>query len=126
MEQFSFKAILLDEQPNGGRTRIEKLRAHANVDFAIVLLTPDDLGAPKDNPDELKPRPSQDTIFELVYFWCKLPPNQVCTLYEEGVELPSYIDGQIHVPMGSGDGWKLKLVQEMEYAGLPTDLNKLL
>ena len=47
VEQFGFNAILLDEQPSGGRTRIEKLQAHANVDFAIVLLTSDDLGAPK-------------------------------------------------------------------------------
>lgn len=125
IKRLGMKAIILDEQPNGGRTRMEKLEAYAYTDFAIVLLTPDDVGASKDNPDALKPRPSQDTMFEFIYLSRELRPEQVCTLYREEIELTSYIDGRIHVAMDKGDGWKLKLLQEMEYAGLPIDLNKL-
>ena len=110
----------------GGEPRLRSCKHHMNVDFAIVLLTPEDVGAPNDNSDELIPRPSQDTIFELAYFLSELRPDQVCTLYKRGVELPSYIDSRIHIPIGSSDGWKLKLVQEMRYAELPIDPNRLL
>ena len=125
IERLGMIAIILDEQPNGGRTRMEKLEAYAYTDFAIVLLTPDDVGASKDNPDELKPRPSQDTMFEFIYLSRELRPKQMCTLYRKEIELTSYIDSRIHVVMDNGDGWKLKLLREMEYAGLPIDLNKL-
>ena len=125
IKKLGMKAIILDEQPNGGRTSMEKLEAYADADFAIVLLTADDVGASKDNPDELKPRPSQDTMFEFIYLSRELRPEQVCTLYREEIELTSYIDGWIHVAMDSGDGWRLKLLREMEYAGLPIDLNNL-
>ncbi len=51
--------IILHEQPNAGRTIIEKLEGHLDVDFAVVLLTPDDIGAPATKPDETRPRASK-------------------------------------------------------------------
>ena len=127
VERLGFNVILFDELPNGGRTRIEKLKACMNLaDFAIVLLTPDDVGASKDNPDGLKPRPSQDIIFALSHLLNELRPERVCTLCKKEIELPSYIGGQMHVMVDGGDDWKLKLVREIRYAGLPIDLNKLL
>ena len=126
IKQLGFEAIILNEQPNGGRTKFGKFEAYTNVDFAITLLTPDDVGGAKDNPYELKLRPSQDTIFELAYLCQQLRPEQVFTLYTEEIELPSHLEGWMHVPMCNGDGWKLKLVREMQFAGLCVDKNKLL
>ena len=126
IKQLGFEAIILSEQPNGGRTKFGKFEAYTNVDFAITLLTPDDVGGAKDNPYELKLRPSQDTIFELAYLRQQLRPEQVFTLYTEEIELPSHLEGWMHVPMCNGDGWKLKLVREMQFAGLCVDKNKLL
>ena len=127
IEHLGFEAIILSEQPNGRRTRFEKFKSYTNVDFAIVLLTPDDVGRAKDKPyDELKHRPSQDTIFELAYLYKHLQHEQVVALYTEEIVLPSYLEGWIHVPMCSTDSWKLKLVQEMQFAGLLIDKNKLL
>ena len=41
--------IILHEQPSEGRTVIEKFEVSSNdVAFAVVLLTPDDVGAPAD------------------------------------------------------------------------------
>ena len=125
IEQLGFEAIILSEQPNGGRTKFGKFEAYTNVDFAITLLTPDDVGRVKDNSDEFKPRPSQDTIFGLGYLCKQFSPEKIFTLYTAEIELPSYLEGWIHVPM-CGDGWKLKLVQEMQFAGLLIDKNKLL
>ena len=56
--------IILHEQPNQGRTVIEKFEGTADVDFAVVLLTPDDVGHLADASDDPKPR----ARIELGYF----------------------------------------------------------
>jgi Predicted nucleotide-binding protein containing TIR-like domain len=44
LEKLEQEVIVLREQPNRGRTLIEKFEEYADVGFAIVLLTPDDRG----------------------------------------------------------------------------------
>lgn len=128
VENLGLKATFLDEQPNNGLTVIENLEKYADeTEFAIALLTPDDVGALKDDADrQLIPRARQNVIFELGYFIGKLNPNRVCLLYKEGVELPSYIPDVVYVPMDSANGWKLKLGQGMRNAGLPIDMSQIL
>lgn len=127
VENLGLKVTVLDEQPNNGLTVIENLERYADdTGFAIALLTPDDVGAVKDEADrQLNPRAHQNVIFELGYFIGKLSPNQVCLLYKEGVELPSYISNVIYVPMDSADDWKLTLSQGMRNAGLPVDASQV-
>lgn len=127
VEQLGLKATILHEQPNEGRTIIEKLEDCADrAGFAIVLLTPDDVGALKDRiEDESKPRARQNVIFELGYFMGKLGRERVCPLFKGEIENPSDIDGVVYVPMNDTEGWKLKLCQEMKNAGFLIDLNKL-
>lgn len=120
-------AIILDEQPSKGQTIIDKFEEHADeVGFAIVLLTADDVGGPKDEKDELKPRARQNVILELGYFFCSLGRDRVRILYEEDVELPSDIYGISYVPMDKRGAWRLELAQEMASAGIAVDMNKLL
>lgn len=125
VENLGLKVTVLDEPPRSGLTVIENLEKYADdTGFAIALLTPDDVGALKDEADQqLNPRAHQNVIFELGYFIGKLNPNQVCLLYKEGVELPSYIPNVVYVPMDSADAWKLKLSQEIRNAGLPIDMS---
>ena len=90
-------------------------------------MTPDDIGALKDEADtQLNPRARQNVIFELDYFIGKLNPDRVCLLYKEGVELPSYIPDVVYVPMDSANGWNLKLGQGMRNAGLSIDMSQIL
>ena len=128
VEKLGIEAIILHEKPSSGRTIIEKIEKHAEkAGFAIVLITPDDLGGLKDSLDvEPNPRARQNVVFELGYFMGKLGRERVCPLFKGEVEKPSDIDGIVYVPMDSSDGWKLNLAQEMKQAGLPVDLNKLL
>src|SRR6267142_470263 len=56
LEKLGVEPIILHEQATGGRTIAEKLEHYSDVDFAIVLLTPDDVGAAKGDSDKLKPR----------------------------------------------------------------------
>lgn len=120
-------ATILDEQPSKGQTIIDKFEEHANeAGFAIVLLTADDVGVPKDKTDELKPRGRQNVILELGYFLCGLGRDRVRILYEEDVELPSDIHGISYVLMDKRGAWKMKLTQEIASVGIAVDMNRLL
>lgn len=119
-ESLHLEPIILAEQPNLGRTIIEKFEKHAgDADFAIVLLTPDDMGGTK--LDAISGRARQNVILELGYFIGKLGRNRVCALYKSGVELPSDVLGVLYVSV-DGD-WRIRLAREMKAAGVTVDLN---
>ena len=88
VEQFGIEATILHEKPSGGLTIIEKIEKYSdNAGFAIVLITPDDVGALKDKADdESNPRARQNVIFELGYFMGKLGRDRVCPLFKGEVE----------------------------------------
>ena len=116
--------IILHEQPNAGRTIIEKLEGHLDVDFAVVLLTPDDIGTLATKPDETRPRARQNVVLELGLFLGALGRNRVCALHKGNVELPSDYDGVIYVPMDDAGGWRLLLAREIKQSGMHIDLNQ--
>jgi predicted nucleotide-binding protein len=122
LEKIDLHPVILHEQPNMGRTLIEKFEAHSSVCFAIVLLTPDDVGGLA-SERKLSPRARQNVILELGYFIGKLGRALVCALYLEGVDLPSDIHGVLYVPYDAGGGWRLKLAAEIKAAGINVDLN---
>lgn len=116
--------IILHEQANQGNTIIEKLETHIRVDFAVVLLTPDDIGYPADDPKQARPRARQNVILELGLFLGSLSRKRVCALYKGDVEIPSDYSGVLFIPMDNAGAWKLKLAKEMKQAGMDVDMNK--
>ena len=123
VETLGLKVTVLDEQLKKGQTIIDKFEEHADeAGFAIVLLTPDDVGSSKAT-GKRKSRARQNIIFELGYLLGGLGGERVCALYKEGVELPSSIRDVAYVPMDRAEDWKLKLSQGMRKAGLPVDMN---
>lgn len=118
--------IILHEQPNQGKTVIEKLEHYSAVGFAVVLLTKDDIGYPKDSPDKASPRARQNVLVELGFFVGKLSRKNVAVLYEESVEIPSDFVGVIYIPLRDSDGWKLSLAREIKKAGLPLDISNII
>lgn len=44
LTKLEFEPVILHEQPSQGKTIIEKFEQYADVDFAVVLFTPDDVG----------------------------------------------------------------------------------
>lgn len=126
VNNWGLTATILDKQPSESRTIIEKFEQCAGeTDFAIVLMTPDDIGASKKNRVDLKYRARQNVIFELGYFFGSIGRKRVCILYKEGVELPSDIKGVAYVPMDDNGEWKQKIVREMESVGLLIDGNEI-
>jgi len=116
--------IILHEQPSQGRTIVEKLEHHGDVSYAVVILTPDDVGG--ESPDKLQPRARQNVVMELGYFMGRLERKCVCALYKSGVVLPSNYLGVVYVPFDEGDGWRLRLARELKAAGLKVDMNAAL
>ncbi len=126
LSRLALNPVILHEQPNRGRTIIEKFEQHAQVGFAMALLTPDDVGALQEDLDNLKPRARQNVIFEFGYFIGRLGRNHVCALTKGDVEIPSDYDGVIYIPLDDAGGWKIKLVKELKVAGIAVDANRAL
>lgn len=125
VENLGFKAIILHEQASSGNTIIEKIEANSNVGFAIVLYTPCDVGASKEEKDQLKPRARQNVVFEHGYLIGKIGRKNVCALVKGDIEKPNDISGVVYIPMDERGGWKLDVTKEMRESGYDVDLNKI-
>lgn len=119
--------IILHQQPNGGQVLIEKFEnSAASVGFAVVLLTADDQGRPAAlQPQDDQPRARQNVVFEMGFFIGLVGRAHVAVLYEEGVELPSDINGLLYIPLDTAGAWKGKLASELDHAGIPVDWTAL-
>ena len=120
LEKAKLSPIILHEQPNRGMTIIEKLEAHSDVAFVVVLLTPDDL-AKAVSEESFKHRARQNVVAELFYFSGKLGRKLVFPLVKGDLELPSDIAGVVYTTMDDAGGWKASLLREMKEAGIKTD-----
>lgn len=124
LEKMGLQAIILNEQANQGNSVIEKVEANGDVGFAVVLLTPDDMGCSKGG--EPKPRARQNVLLELGYFIGRLGRPKVCALKRGNLEIPSDFAGVVWEDMDGGSNWKLALARELRVAGYDVDMNKLL
>lgn len=123
LNRLGLEPIILHEQPNQGRTIIEKFEYNAEVQFAIVLLTDDDVGAPKKTPEALQSRARQNVVFEFGYFVGKLGREHVCGLVRPGIEIPSDILGVVYVPVDEAGQWRMLLVKELKMVWPEVDAN---
>ena len=119
IRKIGFNPIILHEQPNGGKTIIEKFQDYSDVAFAIILYSLD---------DEMKTgkmRARQNVIFEHGFFIGKLGRNRAVGLVKEvhNIELPSDLHGVVYIPFNNN--WELDIAKEMKYSGLEIDLNKI-
>jgi len=123
LERLNLEPVVLSERPNEGRTIIEKFEYSAYVCYAVVLLSPDDIGSSRTEADAPRPRARQNVILELGYFIGRLSRSRVCALHKGTLELPSDVHGVIYVPMDASGGWKISLAKEMKAAGISIDMN---
>lgn len=126
VQKIGLNPIILHEQASSGRTIIEKFEVYSDVGFAIVLLTPDDIGAAISDAANLKSRARQNVILELGYFMGKLSRNRVCALFKAGVEIPSDYQGVLYIELDEKGAWRTKLAQELVQAEMKIKLEGLL
>jgi hypothetical protein len=109
--------IVLREQPNAGRTILEKFEAHAaTASYAVILLTGDDMGGAIGKPTVRRGR--QNVIFELGFFFGRLGRERVAVLLAPGVEQPSDIAGLVYIAVDAAGAWKYRLARELDAAGI--------
>jgi predicted nucleotide-binding protein len=115
------RVVVLQAETGVGQVIIEKFEEHSNVQFAIVLVTPDDVGGDRVPEPKLRHRARQNVIFELGYFLGKLGRDRVVVLYkEEGekIDIPSNYEGVGYIPMDPNGGWRVELLEKIEHAGI--------
>ncbi len=118
LERLGLRVVILEEQARRGRTIIEQFEKHSSVAYAVILLTPDDIGAASAAPSALRPRARQNVIFELGYFCGMIGRSRVCALYKGDLELPSDLHGVLYVSLDAAGAWRLQLSRELIAAGM--------
>lgn len=113
LESLGLEPVILSEREGKGDTIIEKLERYSSVRYAIVILTPDDVGRSVSSHSKAMPRARQNVIFELGYFVGKLGRSRVSALYDEAVELPSDFRGVEYIRLDLYSEWKPKLENEL-------------
>lgn len=122
IEKLGFEAIILREQPNSGKTIIEKFEEYAkDVNFAVIILTADDK---IEGEDTFRAR--QNVIFEMGYFMGALGRSNVMCMLQENVEKPGDIDGVVYTIIDKAGVWKYSLVKELKACGYDVDANNVL
>jgi predicted nucleotide-binding protein len=124
LERMGLQPVILHEQASRGMTIPEKLITHGDVGFAVVLLTPDDLGRAKTSTED-HPRARQNVILELGYFVGRLGRDKVCALLKGGIEMPSDYVGTVYINWDAASAWTLELAKELRAAGYDVDLNRI-
>ncbi len=119
LERIGFEPVILHERAGRGRTIIEKVEEHGDVQFAVVILTPDDEGSVRGGA--ARPRARQNVLLELGYFIGRLGRDKVCALKQGELELPSDFEGVEYHALERD--WKQALARELEAAGFSIDWN---
>ena len=91
------KTIELAQQPNVGRTILQKLDEETNNCFAaIIAMTGDDIA----QDGEVRAR--ENVLHEIGFLQGKLGLNSIILLHEESVNIPSNIHGLVYIPFPKG------------------------
>jgi predicted nucleotide-binding protein len=125
IEKLDFEPIILHEQASAGKTIIEKIEEHSNVGFGVVLYTPCDYGAKKDDTN-VQPRARQNVVFEHGFLIGKIGRRNVCALVKDKVETPNDISGVVYISLDNAGAWKIGLAKELRSSGYDVDMNRFI
>jgi predicted nucleotide-binding protein len=117
--------IILNEKPDENLAVLQKFKKYSDVDFAIVLLSPDDFAYRSGEfPGSGRYRARQNVILELGFFLAKLE-GRIFILYRENnnFEFPSDYLGVLYTLYDSYGRWKHKLADELKAIDSKIDKN---
>lgn len=124
LHELGLEPVILHRQVDEGATLIEKFEKHADVGYAFILLTPDEIAFTIDQvslPDDRRTsekRARPNVIFEFGYFVGRLGRARVCCLHKAGVSIPSDLQGLIYKQINvSVDEQAYSIIKELKAAG---------
>lgn len=130
IDKLGLKPIVLQDEPNSGLTVLEKLEKHRDeASFAIVLLSPDDMGySRKDGPEKARARARQNVVLELGMMIGVLGRGHVAVLHHGNIEMPSDIVGLVYIAYERdyADSANVRIARELRNAGFDVDLNHVM
>ncbi|HYC92789.1 MAG TPA: TIR domain-containing protein [Thermoanaerobaculia bacterium] len=122
------RPVTLSSEPRKHKAITELLDEVSNVSFAVIVLTPDDLGRRREEVHAAyQPRARQNVILEWGYFVGKLGGDHVTVLCRndgEQIEMPSNSGGVLWTEMDSADAWRIHLAKALNAAGIPVDTER--
>lgn len=114
IEKLGLEPVILQDFIAGGKTLIEEIQTRSEINFAIVLLTPDNVGGVRTGT--LRFRSDQNVILELGIFVGLLGRENVCGLYSGNLQLPEDYHGFNYVKIDKTGNWQDQLVTELRNA----------
>ncbi|NKE10951.1 TIR domain-containing protein, partial [Kocuria subflava] len=116
--------VVLVDQPNSGRTIIEKLEDSLgdSAAYAVVIMSADDVGGRRDGHQS--PRARQNVVLELGYAMARLGRRNITVLHGQDVEIPSDIQGVAYYPLDDGS-WQNRLLGDLKAAGFDVHFDRL-
>ena len=120
LDKQGIEPIILMEQPNRGRTIIEKFEDYSDVGTAICLFTADDNVDGVGGTKQVRAR--QNVVLETGFFIGKLGRERVIILSNNDIEMPSDLSGVLYTSNGN---WKFEVLKELKTMGYSIDLNKI-
>ena len=113
VSQLGLDPVLIPERHGAGDgTFIERADVLHGLDFAIFLLSADDLGV------------ASPVLFEIGVLLGTLGPGRVCFVVENKPARMPDLEGLVSHPLDGAGVWRLLLAREMRQAGLDVDLNR--
>lgn len=109
----NLEVVELAEEPNRGRTISRKLADESHqCSFAVIVMTGDDVT----NDNEARVR--ENVMHEIGFFQARYGFDRVCLLREEGVNIPSNLDGIGYsgFPKGQVKAALVELLRELRSA----------
>jgi predicted nucleotide-binding protein len=102
LREMGLEPIVLHRKADEGSTIIEKFEKHADVGFAFILMTPDEVAflakdqnlPESERKSEFRARPN--VIFEFGYFVGRIGRNRTCCIYSGDVTVPSDLAGLLY------------------------------
>jgi|GEM_PF-785723 len=96
-KDINIQTLELAQEPNLGKTIIEKLTENsATCSSAVIIMTGDDVT----NGDEARVR--ENVMHEIGFFQGSYGRKSVILLHEEGVNIPSNLSGAAYIPFPKG------------------------
>ena len=125
IQSIGLEPIILHEQIDKSQTVIEKFLSESeDIEFAIVLFSPDDIGKLNEQGEEFEGRARQNVVLEYGFFVGKLGRENTYALVKNGTVLPNDMSGLIYNKF-SGE-WKLSLMRLLSSKGYKVDMKNLL
>lgn len=133
LRRLTIEPVMLAKSGSGSRSLIDRFESLAHqARFAVVLLSPDDMGAARrqyDDPQRggentLKFRSRENVILELGFFYGKLGWENVFVVQKPpehawpDFERPSDLAGVMFFEMAGESDWKAELAESLQKAGL--------